>query len=337
MFETNPTESSKFPGYYAIEPGNSICVTPRGDFINEDTGQRLTVYFPDGSDKYPVIKVTVRGTCNVHRLLAIVFLKCPGNVDDFIVNHKNGIKTDFRLDNLEWFTYSENIIHAYETGLRTDNKLTLVKDLETGEIKEFYSLQATSRFLNVNASILHNYIHNNKGKSPFKLKWEVIYKGSEWSGLGTKDVGRVPKGAPSSMVTVCQKTKLVTLYESQSQMAEMLGIKVGTIYHWVKQNRSARKYGLDVYMAGDFKRRYNEKTIDLNHLPVPDKPHPAKNNMTKRQPVRIKVTDTITGTMEEYDSVRIFANKVNVKRSTIQRSMWKKNGKWGKFNITYID
>ena len=45
----------------------------------------------------------------VHRLVAITFLKNKENKE--VVNHKNGLKTDNNLDNLEWVTQSENLQH----------------------------------------------------------------------------------------------------------------------------------------------------------------------------------------------------------------------------------
>ena len=50
-----------------------------------------------------------------HRLVAKNFLGIVNEKN--VVNHKNGIKTDNRLENLEWCTQLENVIHSYKMGL----------------------------------------------------------------------------------------------------------------------------------------------------------------------------------------------------------------------------
>ncbi|WAH52591.1 NUMOD4 motif-containing HNH endonuclease [Pseudescherichia vulneris] len=48
---------------------------------------------------------------SVHRMIAMAF--CNGYKEGLFVNHKNGIKSDNRAENLEWVTPSENVLHGY--------------------------------------------------------------------------------------------------------------------------------------------------------------------------------------------------------------------------------
>ena len=78
-----------------------------------------------GIDKYGYYRITLsykgkRKSYYVHRLVARAYLK---DYDENLqVNHKNGIKTDNRIENLEMVTLQENIRHSIITGLKPKMK-----------------------------------------------------------------------------------------------------------------------------------------------------------------------------------------------------------------------
>jgi hypothetical protein len=64
---------------------------------------------PHGYNYISLFIGTKNRTFLIHRLVASVFISPPP--DGLEVNHKNGIKTDNRVENLEWVTARENLLH----------------------------------------------------------------------------------------------------------------------------------------------------------------------------------------------------------------------------------
>lgn len=89
-------------------------------------------------DGYPMAYVNGK-QYKVHRLIANAFLPIiPGKN---CINHKNGIKADNRVDNLEWCTQKENVRHAFKNGFMvrhkgSKNHQSKLKEDEVIEIKK---------------------------------------------------------------------------------------------------------------------------------------------------------------------------------------------------------
>lgn len=71
-------------------------------------------YLTDDPEKYE------KKNKRIHIAVAETFLENPDNLP--IVGHKNNIKSDNRVENLYWTTYSENTKKAYSDGLAKNDK-----------------------------------------------------------------------------------------------------------------------------------------------------------------------------------------------------------------------
>lgn len=129
-----------------------------------------------------------RHKCFVHKLVAETFLGLDPNGDDRVVNHKNGIRSDNRVENLELVSQSRDTIHAFETEGRKPKKWNELVDPDDGLTEAaVHLLRATrhnglpisdelikrlgvSRLVAINAAEMRTWTHLNTPDRPWMAR-----------------------------------------------------------------------------------------------------------------------------------------------------------------------
>ena len=105
----------------------------------------------------------------LHRIIAKTFIPNPNNYE--IINHKNLDKQDNRIENLEWCTQQQNMIHNADN--KSFKRKVMQLDTKHNIINTFDSIKQASISLNINnTSIIHCCAGRAKYAGGFVWKYE---------------------------------------------------------------------------------------------------------------------------------------------------------------------
>ena len=300
----------------------------------------------------------------IHRLVALAWVPNTDPQIRYMVNHIDGNKRNPHAKNLEWVTPTENAEHAFEAGLRTDNKPCRVRNIESGEVFKFKMLGKAMRFMGLNSRLSSDVLKSWRISNPISGKWEIRLAGDDrpWYFEG-KDLTQVKPGRYNVFVTfadgrekmyydtrdICKELKLwnvgggiYKLYEkaktlypgikfeitdmSPIRKLEALRIETGELIQANSIRDLCRKTGLCRHMIKTYTSR--REIVNINGYAfryVSDQPWPEVIPLPKGKPVCIRATNEITQEVRVYNSLREAAKGLQVERKTIDNRI--QNGK----------
>jgi NUMOD4 motif-containing protein len=110
-------------------------------------------------------------SCRVNRLVALAFIPNPNNFPD--VNHKNLIKTENNVDNLEWMTKIDNIRHARANGSFTKKPPGNPK-INISQVKEIRTLWLSKNYTQAKIAEIYNLAPNTVSLIVNNKRWKEI-------------------------------------------------------------------------------------------------------------------------------------------------------------------
>lgn len=162
------------------------AINKKGELIEVETGQKIEDN-PDAESGYVTVNIydpelKKKRSFLKHRLVALAWVKNDDFFSKPIVNHIDGNKKNYRVGNLEWVSYSQNSLHAVNTGLRTDNVPCKVFDITDKSVKEFASVKQACAYMGIHQDKKLNHLVSRLKHRLIEGRYQVklLADDSEW-------------------------------------------------------------------------------------------------------------------------------------------------------------
>jgi hypothetical protein len=308
-------------GYYK-HPTKPLWLSKKGDTV---LTHKLVQLEPSTGGEYKSILKD-----HLHVLKLETFLVKPTNAIKLTGNHIDGDKHNCDIDNLEWTSYSGNLIHAYQNKLRNDNFFGFIKDLADGSIKSFMSLRDCAIWLGVNPGKVWRWL-NGKRDYPFRFKHAIWLNGEGQGHLTMEDVGKAPKGAPSPYKVrrvVDDSEQEWQYFVNNYSAAKKLGIKLTKLLELGDKGENGK---WEFEKIKDYDEYLVAFELDEDHKESLKK---RGFNMIKERAVidakRVSVTNHLTGEVTDHENIYEFAKGNNFHVAEILRALKTKDS-WNVF------
>lgn len=156
-----------YEGLYLVDNIGNVISVPKKE--GKNIHNKYNILKHSIKNGYEVVGLSKNGkikTLLVHRIIAKAFIPNPQNYK--IVNHKNGIKTDNRISNLEWCTVSQNTRHAY------DNNLSDFKNIALKSLSKYNEIQSYKKIILVKGNKEYSFGSTKEASEFLKTKQNEI-------------------------------------------------------------------------------------------------------------------------------------------------------------------